>query len=159
MTAFNTAEYTANTKLAMARSGVKTDTIIGTFVKASGTDGDVLTLGRELAGGDIILAIEAQTPVITGGTDYDFGFAKSDGTVIDKDVLADGVTFAAAFTGKDILGTGLTFDTTKTIDELCGKEGDSTVFGGYNLIMTANTAGTGTGLMKFVISVGKGGMA
>lgn len=160
MATLNTVEYDANDKLAFAGSGIKVRKAPVTVDKSAAVaDDDVVILARNLSANDYLLGLYAQTPGVTGMTDVDFGLASYDElsgtlTVLDADCIADGVSFASAKTGADLRGVGLTFDTTKSLAELAGKQGDSAPFGGFALIMTVNTAGAGTGTMKLDIELG-----
>lgn len=121
---------------------------------ASWVDTDVVVLAKNLSLGEVITEIKQMIgDDLAGMTDVDFGFRRSDdGTVIDADILADGVSFATA-SYRDILGSGLTFDRTKTIGELLGLELDDQPRNGVDLIMTINTAGVATGSVPMQIEI------
>lgn len=137
------------------------DALVG--VEAGWSDGDTVILAYNLPIDTIVSRINlpSGSPAITGATDYDIGFyepADADGQglgdVLDKDVLADGVSFASARNNAlDILGSGVTLDKTKTIGELLSLTSENAPAGGVHLVLTLNTAGSGAGDIDFEIAL------
>ena len=146
---------TSKAKHSLYNMGQKTRMIDASWTKpASWVDTDVVTLAKNLSLDETILSImQLGGSDLAGMIDVDFGFRRSDNEVVlDKDVLADAVTFATASV-RDLLGSGLTFDRTKTIGELLGLSEAQFPRGGVDLIMTVTDAGVAVGSVPLHIEI------
>jgi len=129
---------------------------------STSANGDVYILAKGLPATARIAGIflPKGSAAVTGLSDVDFGFYAShtseslDGngnlvvnnTVIDKDALADGVTFASAKGAIDLLGDNVSnFDPTKSIGELCSLSAQDFPAHGVDVCATLNAVGTATG--------------
>lgn len=82
---------------------------------------------------------------ITGGTDYDLGlYNPVTGLVVDKDLFMDGQTLASASRVLNGMSAIAIENIGKTIAELLSLN-PSTALPYYDLVLTANTAGTAAG--------------
>lgn len=142
-------------RIALYDRGVKCTKAECTFEVAAGDDnGSVYRLFKGLPTATIIENLLVFNDAITNGTDYDLGFyytknqdASSNGAVIDKDILADGMDLSSAHAVSAPL-SGLTNvdlpDHVKSIRELLGLSlADDP--GVVDLCLTANTVGTAAG--------------
>ena len=148
MTTKSTKGYGVDSKKALFSQGDKQQVVHAIAqVLAADSDGDVFILARNIPIATIVsrIVFPKGSAGITNGTDYDFGFYKSDGdslgAVIDADILVDGQDMSAEILpGKDIL----TADATVTIASLLGLEDDQAYQGGVHLCMLCNTIGSET---------------
>lgn len=133
---------------AFSGNGVETFTALATFeVAAADDDGSVYRVFKSVNSNLIPVNIEILHDAITGGTDYDVGLYETNlGAVVDKDVLADGISLATATTGGTNNNKGLTSvdfaNAEKTLGELSGQ---TVVSASYDIAITANTVGTAAG--------------
>lgn len=129
--------------------------IVGTFeIAAADDDGSVYRIAKGINPNLIPVSIEIMCDAITAGTDFDVGLYKSNkGIVLDADLLADGLTFAAA-KGRDAPLDGLKdvaiVDIAKRFYELLSKT-ILEITGPYDIAITANTVGTAAGTVAFRI--------
>lgn len=130
---------------------------------STSANGDVYILAKGLPATARIagIVLPKGSAAVTGLSDVDFGFYAShtseslDGsgnlvinnTVIDKDALVDGATFASAKGfAIDLLGDGVSsFDPTKSIGELCSLSSQDFPAHGVDVCATLNAVGTATG--------------
>lgn len=136
-------------------SGGRTVTIAGTFeVAAADDDGSIYKLAK-LPANAIPVKAEIFCDAITSGTDYDLGLYNEDGTVADKDILADGLDMssAAAITAPknglaNLGGADPLAAYGKKLWELLGLTVD-TKKPAYILALTANTVGSAAGTISY----------
>lgn len=130
-------------------------------VQSTDADGDTYVLARNLPIDTIVsrIVLPKGSAGITGATDYDIGFYKSDGTGLG-DALGGGNTlvnakdFSAAINaGEDINEA----DSTKTIGELLSLNTDQEYVGGVHVVLTLNTAGSETQDLDFDIVLSPAG--
>lgn len=113
-------------------------------IAAADADGSVYRFLKGIPGHLVPIKIEVKCDAITGGTDFDIGFYKTDfGAVIDKDNLADGLDLSSAAT-KDGLSAVANASLGKKLYELAGHT-SSTQLPAYDLALTGNTVGTAAG--------------
>lgn len=118
-------------------------------VLAAHSDGDIYRAFRVPSNG-IPLHIGVANSAVTAGTDYDFGLYLVGGTVLDKDVLIDGLSMATASTGVLRVGPQLSADRGKTFWELAGLATDPG--GEFDVCWTANTVGSADGTIFTTLS-------
>jgi len=131
----------------------------GTVEKA-GADSDASVFRFfPIRSSDVIHELTLFNDALAGATDCDVGLylpAKAGGTVVDKDILADGISLASAST----LGTAITFQITDIakigfrVWELLGLTADP--FLEYDVCLTTNTAGAAAGTISLRASVVNG---
>ena len=123
----------------------------GTVEKASGDSDTSVMRFFPIRSSDLIDSLILFNDALAGATDCDVGIyrsAKDGGAVVDKDILADGISLASAST----LGTSLTFSATNIdkigsrVWELLGLTADP--FLEYDLCLTFNTAGSAAGTIS-----------
>ena len=118
----------------------------------------------------ILKSIKAFCTAVTGGTDYDVGLYDIDGgAVVDADLYADGVSFAtaapavpptaAANDGIELrfgdAATAIPGDVNSRVwEDIGGLTADPNKF--YDLVLTANTVGTGAGTVALVVRYNAG---
>ena len=144
----------------MYQTGKNLRTVQASFAAVNGTtaSGDIFVLASGLPATARIVRImtPAGTPAVTGMSDVDFGFYET-GTnkVIDKDAVADGITFASAKTSNlDLVGTNIaSFDRTKNIATLCGLGAGSIPGQGFDLCATLNASPSASGTLEFDILI------
>lgn len=120
---------------------------------ANSANGDKIVLAGPLQFGDRIAEIRSGgqgTPALTSAADNDLGFWYKDSQGVlkelDKDILWDGITLAAAVTYPDLLtGFNAALDRSKNIGQLLGKGADQEPAGGVYLVLQTNTANTAAG--------------
>jgi len=124
---------------------------IATFeMAAADDDGSKYRIAKGIDPNLIPLSLRVACDAITGCNDVDFGFYDSleeGGLEIDKDCLADGIDISSGYSrilALDALVTVNLANAQKRIFELCGHT-LSTRHVSYDLVMTANTAGSGAG--------------
>lgn len=128
---------------------------------ANSANGDKIVLAGPLQFGDRIAAIRSGgqgTPALTSAADNDLGFwyKKQDGTLVelDKDILWDGITLAAAVTYPDLLtGFNAALDMSKNIGQLLDKGADQEPAGGVYLVLQTNTANSAAGPLQLRLSI------
>lgn len=142
-------------KLATALTTFGQDAIVAvaTVAVVSGDDDtSVYRLFKSLPSNLVPVKITVQNTAVTGGTDYDLGIYKVNGAVIDKDILADGVSMATARTIAVDNNVGMTTiaiaDGVKTLQELAQTADAGNNDNSYDLALTANTVGTADGTIK-----------
>jgi hypothetical protein len=118
-----------------------------TITAAAATDGDIYVLTGPLTTDSKIhrMMLPVGMPAFTSAIDNDIGFYyyKDDVlTAVDADILADGVTLAAALANIDLLSLNAALDKTKTIGDLLSLSPDNTYAGGLYLCLTINTKST-----------------
>jgi len=166
MASRTTVGYTNKPKAPLYNQGSQLQTVQAEVaVLSTWDDGDTVILARNLPLSARIVSIIMRTAgSITGATDYDIGLYKADdddgddiGTVIDKDILADGLDFDSGVAlGTDILGTNLTFNKYKTLGDLLDYDQGEEPIGGVHVVMTLNTAGTATADLDMEIKIDMG---
>lgn len=109
--------------------------------------------------GDKIQAIHGATPALTSANNNDLGFWKKeeDGTftVIDADVLWDGVDLSSALTYRELLGTlNTSLDRDDNIGQLLSKTAEEEPIGGVYLGLYIQTASTAASeVLKLYVSI------
>ena len=131
-------------------SGTKVVTLVGTVSVAAGDDdGSVYRVFSNIPSSLVPVSVVVHNTAITAGTDYDFGLYEGNlGAVVDKDILADGISMASARTVATINNAGLTtiaLGDIKTLGELSAQ---TDVDSAYDLAFTANTVGTASGTIR-----------
>lgn len=135
--------------------------LVGTYEKtAADNDTSVLRLGKVPANAVPLYGISTlNNDALTGATDVDLGIYKpnngtTDGAVVDKDLLSDGLNIAS---GNALASPAQAFQTHPAIDEF----GDSiktlaetalatTLYDEeYDIALTGNTFGTATGTISW----------
>lgn len=117
----------------------------------------------EVPGTAVLERVELEGPAISGASDYDIGFYDTDGNVIIKDKLADGLDLSSITglpTGPtgDAVRQGMTnlalADAVKSVAELAGHvvkalpaTGETRAKEKYRIVLTANTVGTAAGTL------------
>lgn len=156
MTKAYNAGFTADPKNPIYSTGKVLKTVVATFSTTT-TANDYAVLAQSLPSTAIIRGIRFPqgTGATSGNTDIDFGFYAHEGAVVDKDALADGVSFAAAKgAATDVLGSNIaSFDFKKTIGELLGVATKDQPIGGYDLCATVNTGAAGTYTAEILIEM------
>jgi len=131
--------------------GAETTTVMETVaVLAADADGDVYRIFENVPSSLVPVKIEIHNTAVTGGTDYDIGlYEPKGGAVVDKDILADGISMATARTVATSNNAGMTTiaiaDGVKTLGELSAQ---TVVDSSYDIALTANTVGTADGTIK-----------
>lgn len=138
--------------------GDKDINAIQTFEVAAGDDD--LSVYRVFAGVPsnlIPTEITICCDAITGGTDWDLGIYQVGGGVIDKDLLMDGQTMASALTRATGHQLGLSAvniaDAEKTLAQLSGQANPDPA---YDIVLTANVAGTAAGTITVIATFTQG---
>lgn len=120
---------------------------------ANSAAGDKFTLSGPHRFAERIASVRTMgqgTPALTSAADNDLGFwyKNAAGTLVevDKDILWDGITLAAAVTYPDLLtGFNAALDRSKNIGQLLGLGADKEPMGGVYLVLQTNTANTAAG--------------
>lgn len=118
------------------------------------SDGDIFRLFSNIPASAVIASIQIVNDAVTGGTDFDLGFYKTNGgAVVDKDALLDGVSMASARArGSELNGlTAVAIENSqKQVYELAG---DTLAVhdGAYDIALTANTVGSSVGTIVVAI--------
>lgn len=140
-------------------AGALTWSMGGTFeVAAADDDGSVYRVIKNIPFNLIPVSIEVVSDAITAGTDYDIGLYESKhrglgGTVIDKDIFADGLdlssatTFAAPQNGLEAVNIA---DHMKALYEHANETVEVHKLS-YDLAFTANTVGSAAGTVSYKI--------
>lgn len=126
-------------------------------VAAADDDGSKYRLFKAVDGNIIPLIALGVTDGITGMTDVDFGcYLTNLGAVVLKDCLADGMNFSSALDA----GTGTALDMLDNVDianvgkklyEIAGHTELNRRDDGYDLVITANTVGSGAGTIGVLL--------
>jgi len=120
-------------------------------------NGDVVILAEGLPATARIVRVMLPKGVtaITGVSDIDFGFyASKTNKVIDKDAVADGVSFASNLANIDLVGSNIdSFDATKDIATLCGLDSQNIPAYGFDFCATLNTKGSATASIELDIVI------
>ena len=116
-------------------------------VLAADADGDIYRVFANTPSNYVPVKIEIYNTAVTGGTDYDLGlYDVNGGAVVDKDILADGISMATARTVATSNNAGMTTidiaNDPKTLGELSA---ETDVPPAYDIALTANTVGTADG--------------
>lgn len=123
-------------------------------VAAADDNGSKYRLFKNLPPDLVIQSIIIQNDAITSGTDYDLGLYIGDsGAAKDVDVLVDGADLSSAGTNVYLL-----VDPAKAGMALWELAGDtvSTKELGYDIVLTANTVGSGAGDIAVAITFAQG---
>lgn len=128
---------------------------------ANSAAGDKIVLAGPLSLDDRIASIRSAgqgTPALTSAADNDLGFwyKTADGTLkeLDKDILWDGITLAAAVTYPDLLtGFNANLDMSKNIGQLLNLGPDRVPVGGVFLVLQTNTANTAVGPLQLRLDI------
>ena len=128
-------------------SGIETVTLINVeAVAAADDDGSVYRILADVPSSYIPVTICIHNDAITGGTDYDLGLYKTNGgAVVDKDILADGISMASARTIATLNNAGMTTIALETLATLGTLSAQAEVDSAYDIAFTANTVGTAAG--------------
>lgn len=119
-------------------------------VAVADDDLSVYRLFKDVPASLVPIKIAIHNTVITNGTDYDLGLYETNlGAVVDKDILADGISMASARTIATDNNAGMTTiaiaDGGKDLGELSGQ---TAVDPGYDIALTANTVGSAAGTIR-----------
>lgn len=122
-------------------------------IAAADDDASVYRFFKSVPANLIPVEITITSDGVTGMSDTDLGLYKVGvgGAVVDKDVLMDGQTLASALTRATGHQLGLAnvniADVTKTLAELSAQ---TTPDRAYDIALTANTVGSGTGTITII---------
>lgn len=131
----------------------------GTAEKAAGDSDTSVIRFFPIRSSDVLNDLTLFNDALAGATDCDVGLylpAKAGGTVVDKDIFADGISLASAST----TGTSLTFQINDIVKigyrvwELLGLTADPYLE--YDVCLTFNTAGGAAGSISLRASVVNG---
>lgn len=145
-----------NVSSALKTRGADLIVMVQSFEIVSATaDADVLRLFPSVNPALIPVRIDIVCDAITGGTDYDLGlYLPEGGAVLDKDCLMDGQTLATASTlVAPLNGMGAVDKANigkKLYELLATPEAVGAIKGGYDIALTANTAGSGEGTVTVI---------
>lgn len=123
-------------------------------VAVADDDLSVYRLWKAVPSALVPIKITIHNTAITGGTDYDIGLYEtitdsSAGTVVDKDILADGISMGTARAFAVDNNAGLTTiaiaNGAQTLGELSAQ---TDVDPSYDIAITANTVGTAAGTIR-----------
>jgi hypothetical protein len=154
-----TKGYDAKPTDPLFNNGVYIRTVLAVMsLLAADAAGKVHTLVRGLPLGAAVVGIRlaGSHAAISGASDIDFGFHRSDNeVVIDKDILVDGANLSSAIAyATDLLqlapGTGTMI---QNIGEMLGLEADECPAGGVDLTATVNSDAAATGSIKLFIDI------
>lgn len=154
MAILRTKEYAS--KADVFKNGGMTRLVKGTLNKTADVADDDIMLLQKINPQSLVTAIPVVTSGITGMTDVDMVLCQADGTLIKDNAdspatvyLFDGVDMSSAIAGVDQLDSGLSLDLTKSILDLTGKPMAELPADDVWLGLVINTAGSGTGTVKF----------
>lgn len=139
--------------------GADTITLIATEeIAVADDDGSIYRLFKNVPSNYIPVEITVTCDAITGGTDYDLGFYRTNlGAVVDKDVLMDGQTLASALTRATGHQLGLAAvniaDAGKTLAEISGQTDPDMA---YDIALTANAVGSAAGTVTVIAKFAQG---
>lgn len=149
------ADVEANKKgSALTAFGTDATVAIATVAVASADDdGSVYRLFPDVPASLVPVKITIHNTAITGGTDYDVGLYKTNGgAVIDKDILADGVSMGTARTIAVDNNVGLTtIDIANGVETLGTLSAQTNVDAAYDIAITANTVGSAAGTIRATV--------
>lgn len=119
-------------------------------VLAADSDGDIYRVFADVPSNYVPVKITIHNTAITGGTDYDLGlYDVSSGAVVDKDILADGISMATARTIATDNNAGMTTigiaNGTQTLGTISA---ETDVPAAYDIALTANTVGSADGTIR-----------
>ncbi len=119
-------------------------------VAAADDDGSVYRLFASVPSRLVPIAFVIHNTAITSGTDYDIGLYKTKtGAVVDKDVLADGISMATARTVDTLNNAGLTsIAIANGLQTLATLSAQTNPDSEYDIAITANTVGTAAGTIR-----------
>jgi len=135
--------------------GADTITLVTTFeVAAADDDGSVFRIAQGLSPNLIPVDIKVLNDALTAGDDFDLGLYEQGvgGTVVDKDVFADGLDLSSAHIFGASLDGLVTVDVANATKQLFEHAGHTlaTKKEGYDLALTANTVGTLAGTVTVI---------
>ena len=124
-------------------------------VAAADDDGSVYRVFKNVNPHILVLKVDVTNDAITSGTDYDIGLYETGvaGTVLDKDVLADGLDLSSAnAVGSELSGLSAVdaANAEKALFELVS-ESIGALKGGYDIAVTANTVGSAAGTVSLAV--------
>lgn len=133
-----------------AGGGAKVFTMLGTAsVVAADDDGSIYRVFSSVPSNLIPIKLEIANTAITNGTDYDFGLYDVDGgAVVDKDILADGISMASARTIATSNNAGMTTITLVDLKTLAELSAEASPPPAYDIAFTANTVGSADGTIR-----------
>jgi len=134
--------------------GTDTTVAMATVAVAAADDnGSVYRLFASVPSSMVPLKITIHNTAITGGTDYDLGLYETDGgAVVDKDILADGISVASAREISAENNVGMTTIAIANGGETLGTLSAQTdVDASYDIALTANTVGTAAGTIRATV--------
>lgn len=131
-----------------------------TITAAALTNGDTFELAQ-VGLSDRISEITGTSTALTAATDNDLGFytKDEDGDLveIDKDILWNGVTLAAALDSSALMNKlNTALDTTKTVGDHISKNVDQDYANGVFLVLTMNVKSTANGSIHWKVKVEDG---
>lgn len=136
---------------ALNGAGIDTVTIVGTAsVLAADDNLSVYRIFPDVPSNYVPIAICIHNTAVTNGTDYDLGlYETNSGAVVDKDILADGITMADARTIATLNNVGMTTidiaDGTQSLATLSAQTNPSA---SYDIALTGNVVGTAAGTIR-----------
>ena len=137
--------------------GKKLRTVQAQIALTGTSNGDVVILAEGLPATARIVRVMLPKGVtaITGVSDVDFGFyASKTNKELDKDAVADGVSFASNLANIDLVGSNVaSFDATKDIATLCGLDAQNIPAHGFDFCATLNTKGSATATIELDIVI------
>lgn len=118
-------------------------------VAAADDNGSVYRVFCDIPSSVVPINITIQNEAITGGTDYDLGlYATNSGAVVEVDILADGLDMSSARTIATANNAGMTsVPITGGLKSLATLSGQTNPSSSYDIALTANTVGTGAGVI------------
>lgn len=124
--------------------------IATTAVAAADDDLSVYRLFKNVPANLVPIKITIHNTAITGGTDYDLGLYKANsGAVVDKDILADGISMGSARTIATDNNAGLTtIGIANGAQDLGTLSAQTNPDAAYDIALTANTVGTAAGTIR-----------
>lgn len=141
-------------KLASALNtfGTQTVTMVATAaVAAANDDTSVYRLFKGVPSNFVPVKIAIHNTAITAGTDYDLGLYNvgTDGAVVDKDILADGLDMSSARTIATDNNAGMTSLTLSNgTQDLATLGAETNPASAYDICLTANTVGSAAGTIR-----------
>lgn len=133
-----------------AGPGTQTVTIVGTAtVAAADDDGSVYRVLPDVPSSLVPLKITVHNTAMTSSTDWDVGLYKTKGgTVVEVDILADGIDLSSARTIATENNAGMTSIVLGTIADLATLSGQTAPDAAYDICLTANTVGSAAGTIR-----------
>ena len=112
------------------------------------TAADTIVLAKGISLRDTLSSLTIKATTATALV-IDIGIRKADGTILDADCLADGLTVSAML-GNNILGTSVSgFDASKNLGEHAGKANDYHVAEGVEIYATVKTKNSADGSLLY----------